>query len=78
MRFARVLLPILCLTVPISSLPIATSAADTSPIKIAVITDMTGVYSGLSGQGSVVATKMAVADFGGKVLGRPIVVDVVD
>jgi branched-chain amino acid transport system substrate-binding protein len=78
MRFARVLLPILCLALTVSSLPVSTSAADTSPIKIAVITDMTGVYSGLSGQGSVVATKMAVADFGGKVLGRPIVVDVVD
>jgi branched-chain amino acid transport system substrate-binding protein len=78
MRLARVVLPFLCLTLMVSSVPITTSAADTSPIKIAVITDMTGVYSGLSGQGSVVATKMAVADFGGKVLGRQIVVDVVD
>jgi branched-chain amino acid transport system substrate-binding protein len=79
MRFARVL-PILCASAMLATtlLPASTPAADTSPVKIAVITDMTGVYSGLSGQGSVVATRMAVADFGGKVLGRPIVVDVVD
>jgi branched-chain amino acid transport system substrate-binding protein len=53
-------------------------AADTSPIKIAVITDMSGVYSSLAGKGSVEAVQMAVDDFGGKVLGRPIVVDAVD
>lgn len=52
--------------------------ADNAPIKIAVITDMSGVYASISGQGSVEAVKMAVADFGGSVLGRPIVVDTVD
>lgn len=54
------------------------AAADNTPIKIAVITDMSGVYSSLSGKGSVTAVQMAVDDFGGKVLGRPIVVDAVD
>ncbi len=53
-------------------------AADTGPVKIAVITDMSGVYAALAGQGAVDATKMAVEDFGGKVLGRQIVVDTVD
>ncbi|HYZ16270.1 MAG TPA: ABC transporter substrate-binding protein, partial [Candidatus Acidoferrum sp.] len=53
-------------------------AADSGRIKIAVITDMSGVYASLSGQGAVEATKMAVEDFGGKVLGRSIVVDAVD
>jgi branched-chain amino acid transport system substrate-binding protein len=53
-------------------------AAQTGPIKIAVITDMTGVYSAIAGQGAIDATKMAVEDFGGKVLGRDIVVDTVD
>jgi len=53
-------------------------AADSGPVKIAVITDMSGVYAALAGQGAVEATKMAVEDFGGKVLGRPIVVDAVD
>jgi branched-chain amino acid transport system substrate-binding protein len=58
------------------SAPVA--AADNGPIKIAVITDMSGVYAAISGQGAVDATKMAVEDFGGKVLGREIVVDAVD
>ena len=53
-------------------------AADDGPIKIAVITDMSGVYAALSGQGAVEATKMAVEDFGGKVLGRTIEVDGID
>jgi branched-chain amino acid transport system substrate-binding protein len=53
-------------------------AADTGPVKITVITDMSGIYAGLAGQGAVEATKMAVEDFGGKVLGRPIVVDFAD
>lgn len=57
---------------------IPAGAADTGPIKIAVITDMSGVYASLSGQGAVEATKMAVEDFGGKVLGRSLVVDAVD
>ena len=53
-------------------------AADSGPIKIAVITDMTGVYAGLAGPGAVEATKMAVEDFGGKIFGRPIEVDAYD
>ncbi|HUN28483.1 MAG TPA: ABC transporter substrate-binding protein, partial [Alphaproteobacteria bacterium] len=64
------------LCAPFSAAP--ASAADSSPIRIAVITDMSGVYSSLAGKGSVTAVQMAVDDFGGKVLGRPIVVDAVD
>jgi branched-chain amino acid transport system substrate-binding protein len=41
-------------------------------VKIGVLTDMSGLYSDLSGEGSVVAARMAVEDFGGKVLGKPI------
>ncbi len=41
-------------------------------VKLGVLTDMTGYYSDLSGPSSVLATRMAVADFGGKVLGKPI------
>jgi branched-chain amino acid transport system substrate-binding protein len=41
-------------------------------VKIGVLTDMTGYYSDLAGQGSVVAAQMAIDDFGGKVLGKPI------
>ena len=38
-------------------------------VKIGVLTDMTGVYADLGGQGSIVAAQMAIDDFGGKVLG---------
>ncbi len=41
-------------------------------VKIGVLTDMSGVYSQIGGKGTVVAVKMAVADFGGKVLGKKI------
>lgn len=41
-------------------------------VKIGVLTDMAGVYADLSGEGSVVAANMAVEDFGGSVLGKPI------
>src|SRR6266700_1637564 len=41
-------------------------------IKIGVLSDMSSLYSNIGGPGSVVAAKMAVADFGGKVAGKPI------
>jgi branched-chain amino acid transport system substrate-binding protein len=41
-------------------------------VKIGVLTDMSGLYSDNSGQGSVIAAQMAVEDFGGKVLAKPI------
>jgi len=41
-------------------------------VNIGVLTDMTGPYSTLAGEGSVEAARMAVEDFGGKVLGKEI------
>ena len=41
-------------------------------VKIGVLTDETGVFSSLSGEGSVEAAQMAVEDFGGAVAGKPI------
>jgi branched-chain amino acid transport system substrate-binding protein len=43
-------------------------------VKIGVLTDMNGPASTPTGQGSVTAAQMAVEDFGGTVLGKPIVV----
>src|SRR5216684_2289980 len=43
-------------------------------IKVGVLTDMTGAYSDLAGPGSVIAAQMAAEDFGGKLLGKPIVI----
>jgi branched-chain amino acid transport system substrate-binding protein len=47
-------------------------------VKIGVLTDMNGPASTPSGQGSVTAAQMAVEDFGGTVLGKPISVIVGD
>lgn len=47
-------------------------------VKIGVMTDMSGQFSHESGEGSVTAIKMAIEDFGGKVLGKPIEVIVAD
>jgi branched-chain amino acid transport system substrate-binding protein len=41
-------------------------------IKIGVLNDMSGLYSDLSGQGSVVAAKMAVEDFGAAAKGMKV------
>jgi len=43
-------------------------------VKVGVLSDMTGAYSDLAGPGSVIAAQMAAEDFGGKVLGKPIVI----
>ncbi|MCC7548198.1 MAG: ABC transporter substrate-binding protein [Burkholderiales bacterium] len=47
-------------------------------VKIGVLTDMSGLYSDIGGQGSVLAAQMAVEDFGGKVKGRKIEVVAAD
>jgi branched-chain amino acid transport system substrate-binding protein len=53
----------------------APSAAIAVPQDVVIgdIDDLSGVYSDVSGPGAAEAMKMAIADFGGKVLGREIV-----
>jgi branched-chain amino acid transport system substrate-binding protein len=50
----------------------AAAQVSNDTVKIGVLTDMTGNLSALSGKGSLIAAQMAVEDFGGKVLGKPI------
>ncbi len=47
-------------------------------VKIGVITDMAGVYADNVGPGSVLASRLAVEDFGGTVLGKPIELVIAD
>lgn len=58
----------------IVSLPLGTTHAQVSDdvVKIGVLADMSGLYSDLSGTGSVAAAQMAAEDFGGTVLGKRI------
>jgi branched-chain amino acid transport system substrate-binding protein len=41
-------------------------------VKIGVLTDMAGVTSDITGKGSVIAAELAVKEFGGTVLGKPV------
>ena len=41
-------------------------------VRIGVLTDLSGFLSDMTGMGAVTAVKMAVEDFGGKVLGKPV------
>src|SRR6185312_8285501 len=54
--------------------PAAFAQVSDDAVKIGVLTDMNGPASTPTGKGSVTAAEMAVEDFGGKVLGKPIVV----
>jgi branched-chain amino acid transport system substrate-binding protein len=47
-------------------------------VKLGVPNDMSSLYSDTTGKGSLVAAQMAVDDFGGKVLGKPIEVTSAD
>src|SRR5690606_19155636 len=48
------------------------AAAADGPVKLGVLNDQNGIYTDLGGPGSVEAARMAVEDFGGKVLGQDI------
>src|SRR5580692_6883820 len=55
----------------LSSGPAAAQVSD-DVVKIGVLTDLSGPSATATGQGSVAAAEMAVSDFGGTVLGKPI------
>ena len=57
---------------PAPALAQATPPPSGGAIRIGVLSDMTGPSADSSGPGAVAAVRMAVEDFGGTVLGRPI------
>jgi branched-chain amino acid transport system substrate-binding protein len=58
--------------VAISLTAAGATGKEQQPVKIGVLTDMTSIYSQHGGPGSVEAARMAIEDFGGSVLGKPI------
>jgi len=63
--------PLVALTV--TALACTTAHAQTDqPVRIGLIVDQSGVYSAITGKGSITAAQMAVEELGGKVLGRKI------
>jgi branched-chain amino acid transport system substrate-binding protein len=65
----------LALLLASSTAALAAGASD-GKVKIGILNDQSGVYADFGGKSSVEAAKMAVEDFGGKVLGVP--VEIVD
>ena len=65
---------VLLTTLVVCSTSLARAQISDDVVKIGVLTDLSGPASTATGPGSVAAAQMAVEDFGGKVLGKPITV----
>jgi len=76
--YARYLSALATLAAGLLSASAALAQISDDVVKIGVLTDMSGPASTPTGQGSVTAAQMAVEDFGGKVLGKPVSVIVGD
>src|ERR1700722_11591357 len=65
----------LCLAVAAASASLMAGNVQAAPgdtVKIGYITDLSGLYADIDGQGGLESLRMAIADFGGKVNGKPI------
>src|SRR3954462_14642956 len=69
---ARTLPALGALAALLLSSPAAHAQISDDVVKIGVLTDMNGPASSPTGKGSVTAAQMAVEDFGGPVLGKPV------
>ena len=67
----RRLLATLAVVTAAAALP-ATAQVSDDVVRLAVMADMSGVFADQQGPGDVVAARLAIEDFGGKVLGKPI------
>ncbi len=56
----------------ILAIPAKAQTISDDMVKIGVLTDMSSLYADATGKGSVAAVQMAVADYGGKVKGKPV------
>jgi branched-chain amino acid transport system substrate-binding protein len=65
------ILPTVLSAVFLATAPAAAQISD-NVVKLGVLTDMSSLYADINGPGAVVATQMAVEDFGGTVLGKKI------
>ena len=57
---------------PLATPRIIHAQSTSKPVRIGLLSDMGGPYRDVGGPGNRLAVEMAVADFGGSVLGRPI------
>jgi branched-chain amino acid transport system substrate-binding protein len=77
---SRAVLAAALLSLPLANLPLGPAAAQVSDdtVKIGVLDDMSSVYADITGPGGIAAVRMAIEDFGGKVLDKPIELVVAD
>jgi branched-chain amino acid transport system substrate-binding protein len=68
----------LCVSAALVGFNLVSAQEAKGNVKIGVLGDMSGLYKDISGPGAVEAVKMAVEDFGGNVLGKPIEVLMAD
>lgn len=61
-----------------TALPAAAQGVSDDVVKIGILNDQSGVYADFGGRWSFEAAKMAVEDFGGTVLGKPVEVVTAD
>src|SRR5947209_14186945 len=59
-------------TVPLARPAIIRAQSTSKPVRIGLLSDMGGPYRDVGGPGNRVATELAIEDFGGSVLDRPI------
>ena len=64
--------PILICCIVLAGLLGEAPSTDSDKLVIGVMGDQSGVVADVGGKGSVLAARMAVADFGGQVLGRKV------
>jgi branched-chain amino acid transport system substrate-binding protein len=74
MNFTKSIAAFTALTAALLASGSASAQVSDDVVKIGVLTDMNGPASAPTGQGSVTSAQMAVDDFGGTVLGKPITV----
>ena len=72
-RYSRTRLALAAVaSIGLGSFPAQAAGISDDVVKVGVLTDMSGVYSDMNGNGSVIAAQMAIEDFGKSVLDRPI------
>ncbi len=59
-------------TIAVAASGAANAQISDDVVKIGVLTDMSSLYADATGKGSLAAVQMAVADYGGKVKGKPV------
>ena len=57
---------------PLAMPGIIRAQSTSKPVRIGLLSDMGGPYRDVGGPGNRLAVELAIADFGGSVLGRPI------